>query len=107
MTHADSPIAAQTPPAMAERVMHARLALGPRLLMASDSMVGQPYAGMQGFSISLIYREAAEARRIFEGCAAGGKVTMAIQKTFWSEAFGMVTDRFGTPWMVNGGMATS
>lgn len=26
---------------------------------------------------------------------------MPFQKTFWSEGFGMVTDRFGTPWMVN------
>jgi PhnB protein len=26
---------------------------------------------------------------------------MPFQKTFWSEGFGMFTDRFGTPWMVN------
>jgi PhnB protein len=25
-----------------------------------------------------------------------------LQKTFWAEAFGMLVDRFGTPWMVNG-----
>ncbi|MBS0302613.1 MAG: VOC family protein, partial [Proteobacteria bacterium] len=31
----------------------------------------------------------------------GGAVAMAYGKTFWSEGFGMVTDRFGTPWMVN------
>jgi PhnB protein len=30
---------------------------------------------------------------------------MPIAKTFWAEAFGMLVDRFGTPWMVNGGMA--
>ena len=24
-------------------------------------------------------------------------------KTFWVELFGMVVDRFGTPWMINGG----
>jgi PhnB protein len=28
---------------------------------------------------------------------------MPYGKTFWVEAFGMVTDRFGTPWLVNGG----
>ena len=40
---------------------------------------------------------------MFEAFAEGGKVTMPLQKTFWVESFGMVTDRFGTPWMVNGG----
>ena len=55
MTHAQSPMAAQTPPGSENRIMHARLALDGRLLMASDSMVGHPYEGMKGFSLSLIY----------------------------------------------------
>ena len=50
LTHADSPMAAQTPPGSENRIMHARLDLGGRLLMASDAMVGQPYGGMKGFS---------------------------------------------------------
>jgi PhnB protein len=29
---------------------------------------------------------------------------MPITKTFWADAYGMLTDRFGTPWMVGGGM---
>ena len=32
---------------------------------------------------------------MFEALAEGGKVTMPLQKTFWSEAFGMLVDRFG------------
>jgi len=106
MTHGDSPMAAQTPPGSANRIMHARLELDGRLLMASDSMVGQPYEGMKGFSLSLIYPTVAEAQRIFAALADGGQVTMPIAKTFWAEAFGMLVDRFGTPWMVNGGMAS-
>jgi PhnB protein len=31
-------------------------------------------------------------------------VNMPMQKTFWAESFGMLVDRFGTPWMVGGGM---
>ena len=105
MTHAQSPIAGQTPPGSDNRIMHARLALADRSLMASDSMAGQPYGGMKGFSLSLIYPTTAEAKRIFDALAEGGQVTMPLQKTFWAEAFGMLTDRFGTPWMVNGNMA--
>jgi PhnB protein len=28
-------------------------------------------------------------------------VTMPIDKTFFAERFGMVTDKFGVPWMVS------
>ena len=107
MTHGESPMAAQAPAGSANRILHARLELDGRLLMASDSMVGQPYEKMKGFSLSLIYPTVAEAQRMFAALAEGGQITMPIGKTFWAEAFGMVVDRFGTPWMVNGGMASS
>lgn len=107
MTHAESPIAAQTPPGSADRIMHARLVIDGRVLMASDSMVGRPYEGLKGFSLSLIYPTVADARRAFEALADGGQVTMPFQKTFWAEAFGMLVDRFGTPWMINGAMAST
>ena len=107
MTHAESPMAAETPPGSADRIMHARLDFDGGMLMASDSMVGQPYEGMKGFSLSLIYPTAAEGGRMFDALAQGGHVIMPMQKTFWAEGFGMLVDRFGTPWMVNGGMASS
>jgi len=40
-------------------------------------------------------------RRVFDALAAGGSVTVPFEKTFWTEGFGMLTDRFGVPWMVN------
>jgi PhnB protein len=101
MTHGQSPMADKAPPGSADKIMHARLDLGGRALMASDAMVGQPYEGMHGFSLSLSYTTAAEAKKIFDALAQGGKVEMPLQKTFWTEAFGMLVDRFGTPWMLN------
>ena len=105
MTHAQSPVAGESPPGSADRILHARLVIGDRVLMASDSMVGHPYEGMKGFSMSLVYPTVAEANQAFDALAAGGKVTMPMGKTFWAEAFGMLVDRFGTPWMVSGPMA--
>ena len=107
ITHAQSPIAGEAPPGSADRIMHARLVFDGGTLMASDSMVGQPYEGMKGFSLSLIYPTAAEGRRMFDALAQGGRIIMPIEKTFWAEAFGMLVDRFGTPWMVNGGMVSA
>ena len=33
--------------------------------------------------------------------AEGGSIQMPFQETFWAKGFGMVTDRFAIPWMVN------
>jgi len=87
-----------------DRVMHARLTNGEARLMASDTMPGQPYEGMKNFGVALTFPTPDAARDVFDALAEGGQVTMPLGKTFWAEAFGMVTDRFGTPWMVNGSM---
>ena len=83
--------------------MHSRLAIDGRALMASDVPQGHPHNGINGFALSLSYPAADEARRVFNALADGGTVTMPMEKTFWAEAYGMLTDRFGTPWMVGGG----
>jgi len=105
MTNAESPAAAHTPPADANRIMHARLAFDGRTLMASDWMTGRPYEGKKGFSLAVAYPTVAEAKRVFEALAQGGQITMPFDKTFWAEGFGMLVDRFGTHWMVNGNLA--
>lgn len=87
------------PPGSETKVMHSTLRIGETTLMASDgNCQGQP--NFQGFSLSLSAANAAEANRLFNALADGGKVQMPIGKTFFSSSFGMVTDRFGVPWMV-------
>lgn len=107
MTNAESPDPAMCPPPGspdANRILHASLLLGDeQRLMASDAMPGQPYEGMKGFGLAITYPTVAEARRVFDTLATGGQVGMPMGPTFWAEAFGMVTDRFGTPWLINGG----
>jgi PhnB protein len=103
MTFGQSPMSDQMPPGSGDRVMHARLTLDGGVLMASDSMPGQPFDGIRGCGLALNYPQAADARRIFDALAEGGRVTMPPEKTFWAELFGMVVDRFGTPWLINGG----
>ena len=39
--------------------------------------------------------------------AEGGEVEMALEETFWSPAFGVCVDRFGTPWMVGADARTA
>jgi PhnB protein len=100
MTFGESPMAAEAPAGWGGKLMHATLAIGDGLLQGADGY-GEHYQKPQGFSIALSPADAAEAERIFAALADGGTVGMALQQTFWALRFGMVTDRFGIPWMVN------
>ncbi len=105
ITYAEAPMGDQPVPAShADRVMHAYLVHPEFALMAGDTPPGVPYAGVHGVMLALTYPTADEARRVFAALAEGGTVTMPLGETFWADTFGMVTDRFGTPWGVNGGM---
>jgi PhnB protein len=75
-----------------------------RRILASDGGPGHPFKGYSGFSVTLnMAQDRQGAERAFNALAAGGQVQMPFQKTFWSAGFGMLTDRFGVPWMVNCG----
>ena len=106
MTYGEAPPESGMPKptgADAERIMHASMTLDGHRLMASDMPPGMPFSGMKGMTISLAYPDVETGRRIFDALAEGGTVQMAYGKTFWADGFGMVTDKFGTPWMVNAG----
>ncbi len=81
-----------------EKVMHARLAIGNSIILLSDGCPDKQ--GFQGFSLSLTAPNPAEAEKVFGALAKGGAVQMPLAKTFFSPAFGMVTDAFGVSWMV-------
>lgn len=83
-----------------EKVMHAEVRIGETTLLASDGQC-QGDASFQGFSLALAPRDEAEARRLFDALSDGGQVQMPLAKTFFSPAFGMVTDRFGVAWMIH------
>lgn len=103
MSGADSPMAAQIPKEFADRILHARLVLpGGGMLYAGDAPAHLPYEGIKGVSITVDYATVAEAEKVFDALAAGGQVTMAMQPAFWAKRWGMLVDRFGTPWIVNG-----
>lgn len=97
----DSPDAAmKPPPGFGEKVMNASFRIGDTLLMADDSP-GEVQAEFKGMTLAIEVADDAEAQRVFTALGQGGKVTTALMKTFWTSSFGMLTDQFGVPWMVN------
>jgi len=100
-TYAGSPSAQEVAPEKANRIMHARLVIDGRALMASDAISEDPFEGARGFALSLNYHSVDEGHRAFQALSDGGTVQMPMQQTVWAAAFGMLVDRFGTPWMIN------
>jgi PhnB protein len=87
------------PPGAENKVMHASFRIGSTRVMASDGYCkGAPK--FEGFSLALQTKTKAEAERLFNALADGGKVEMPLGETFFSPSFGMVADKFGVHWMV-------
>ena len=101
MVMAMSDVPGADPPAGKEDlVIHAALTIGDNLLMASDDPMNDDLGSVRGMMVSYDAPDVDDAGRVFEALAEGGTVTQKLEPTFFSPAFGMCTDRFGTPWMV-------
>jgi PhnB protein len=82
------------------KIMHGSVMIGLQLLEGAD-VPPERYEPPKGFSLSVNAPSASEAQSLFEELGNGGRVLYPMEKTFWSERFGMVVDRFGIPWMIN------
>jgi PhnB protein len=89
--------------AEANKVMHCTLDIGNgNYLMGSDSPSAYPRPSFgTGVQIAIHPANEDEANKIFNNLAAGGNVTMPLEKTFWGALFGTLTDKFGVQWMIN------
>ena len=100
MKMSDAPSDEPVPAEQADLIIHAALTVGGDLLMASDDPTGT-VGPIQGISVSYSSADAGEIKRVFDALAEGGEITQPLIETFFSPAFGMCIDRFGTPWMVS------
>ncbi len=86
-----------------DAIMHACLELpGGAMLFAGDAPPGRPYEGVKGVMLAIQYDTVDDAHGAFQALSQGGQVTMPMMPAFWTKSFGMLTDRFGVSWAVNG-----
>lgn len=100
----DMPSEQPLPEGVSELIMHVSLPISKETnLFGSDAneAFGQTTQAGTNFSVSINAESEAEAKKLFDGLSAGGKITMPLEKTFWGALFGMFTDKFGIHWMVN------
>jgi PhnB protein len=90
------------PKEVKDRIIHATLTKGSSaLLMASDTMPGVPFQRGSNYSVIIQCESLQEIEKLFTALVEKGKVTMALQDTFWGARFGTLTDQFGIHWMFN------
>jgi PhnB protein len=98
----DTPACDHVPAESRSKIMHAKLTIGDQVIMASDNTPPHPYEGIKGTSVALHFDTVAEGERVFNALSDGAlAVTMPMQETFWAARFGMLTDKFGVPWIIN------
>ena len=97
-TVGESPMSNMGP---AENIMHCTIKVGgSTIMMCDDPMPGGTWTG-GNISLAIGLNDPARAQQLFGNLATGGTVIMPLEKTYWAEAFGMVTDKFGVKWMIN------
>ena len=84
------------------KIMHATLEADNGItFMASDTPDHMEYKAGTNYSMSLSGDNEAELQGYFQKLSTGGNVTMPLGKAPWGDTFGMLTDKFGVPWLVN------
>jgi PhnB protein len=99
LTWGDSPSAEMVPPEWRGKICHATLRLGKATLAGADPPP-QAQERPGGFQILLEVEDAARAEQVFAALAENGAIKMPLQKTFWTERFGILVDQFGVQWEV-------
>ncbi|KKQ66981.1 MAG: hypothetical protein US86_C0002G0098 [Candidatus Daviesbacteria bacterium GW2011_GWA2_38_24] len=82
-----------------ERIMHSTLTKDGWVLMASDMMMPESFTKGDTVSICLVCESKEEIEDLYNKLSAGGDVFMKLEETPFG-TFAMVTDKFGTEWML-------
>ena len=89
-------------PAESTKIMHSSLTTDNGfVLMASDTPSSMNLDEGSSYSIALSGNNGSELRRYWDKLLDGGQMTLPLEKAPWGDVFGMVTDRFGTSWMIS------
>ena len=97
-TVGESPMSDMGP---AENIMHCTIKVGGSTIMMCDDPRPDAASGDGNISLAIGLNDPARAKQLFDNLAKNGTVVMPLEKTYWAEAFGMVTDKFGIKWMIN------
>jgi len=102
MTYGDTPPDPQHPLAEADRdkIMYANIVIGGLYVMLMDLPAGSPLAAGNNINPTISTDDKEEVIRLFGELQQGGAVHMDLQKTFFSDLYGVVADKYGVVWQI-------
>lgn len=83
-----------------ERVAHAVLKIGEMELLVADSEPGQQTHTGNRVTICMTTNEVKKAQQLYKLLKQDGKVNSPLTETYFSPAYGMVTDQFGVTFQI-------
>ncbi len=93
---------AQFPDEVKKLVMNARMNINDSIVMFSDIPVPEmPYIIGSNINLVINNENIDELKSVFNALKEDGTVIMDLTETFWSNCYGMVTDKFGVTWHLN------
>lgn len=98
----DSPVAATATPDWQDKIVHANILIE-GIEIAGGDVKPEQYQKIKGFYLLLGVNTVDKVNALFNKLSVGGDVIFPPQKTFWSECYAIVIDRFGVPWKINCG----
>jgi PhnB protein len=84
-----------------ERVMYSCVPIFGCNVMFCDIPSGRPLTKGDNICPTLGTKDAEEIKHLFSALKEGGEVEMELQETFWSDLYGMVTDKYGITWQLS------
>ncbi|MBA9087853.1 PhnB protein [Fontibacillus solani] len=82
-------------------IMHTRLVISGSTVMFSDTFPGMPFVEGNNISLAVVSDSKEELTKYWEKLKQDGVVEMELQKTFWTEYYGSLKDKYGIGWQFN------
>lgn len=89
------------PEPVMDKIAHSHLRIGESELMLFDAFPGTPITIGNNVTVCIMVSDAEKARAVYNTLAEGGQIKHALEETFFSPAFGTVTDRFGITFTIS------
>jgi PhnB protein len=83
-----------------ERVAHSVLKVGETDIFVADLIPGQSCQRGNQVTICITTNEMEKSKQIYDSLQQDGQVNISLQETYFSPAYGMVTDKFGVTFQI-------
>ncbi len=87
-------------------IMYGEVKIGDKTIMFMDGSSDWPITFGNNISPTINVQDNTEVDKLFNALKEGGKVHSEPQKTFFSERYAMIEDKFGVLWQILGPMPT-